>query len=342
MWNAFYNRQALNFFSNFDQIRQKPVYASSSAKIVFHETGHGVLDSIRPDLWGYTNFEVWAFHEAFGDVMAFLCTMDHISALASQDTRIATYMGLEFGNGIWQAPLGTQRPLRNMADRFDYRDPRTLPKRGSNMELISEPHSFSRVFSCAVYDLYLQIRDVLAMQGGDPIKAAIEAVETVGRYFIVGSSLAAVNENFYDSVAKAMMFVDFREGKKHLSLMNDVFAGHGILKPQVQAMTNLDMPQGIHVTKVEKYIVLADESIVSSQVVNPLHAVKVKVSCDSYHIIASQSSNSGVSDHQAVVEDVALCLDYLHCKGKVNKEDSPFIVQDNTLVRQQFACGFDR
>lgn len=77
LWNAYYDRRGLRFFSNQDNLNQRLVHTASAGKIVYHETGHAILDSIRPDLWNYTNFEVWAFHEAFGDLLALFCTLQN-------------------------------------------------------------------------------------------------------------------------------------------------------------------------------------------------------------------------------------------------------------------------
>ncbi len=45
-------------------------YTSQSFDVVSHETGHNVLNILRPDLWGSTSSDIIAFHETFGDITA--------------------------------------------------------------------------------------------------------------------------------------------------------------------------------------------------------------------------------------------------------------------------------
>src|SRR5262249_8574443 len=71
--NAFYDRVGLRFFifSN-----ATATFASGlSTDTVSHETGHALLDTIRPDLWNSFKVEVPAFHESFGDCWALLTAL---------------------------------------------------------------------------------------------------------------------------------------------------------------------------------------------------------------------------------------------------------------------------
>src|ERR1043165_2271994 len=79
--NAYYNRASLSFFQF---TTGGTLYLSgASTDVVAHETGHGILDSIRPDLWAANGLEINAFHEAFGDCVAIL------TALYDRQTRSA-------------------------------------------------------------------------------------------------------------------------------------------------------------------------------------------------------------------------------------------------------------
>jgi hypothetical protein len=61
--NAYYDRKALNFFHG--QGAGGTVYSGESPDIVCHEMGHGILDSIKPQLFDAMSGEVAAFHEGF-------------------------------------------------------------------------------------------------------------------------------------------------------------------------------------------------------------------------------------------------------------------------------------
>jgi hypothetical protein len=50
-------------------------YTGASTDVVAHETGHAILDALRPDLWDSSYLEVAAFHESFGDCIALLTAL---------------------------------------------------------------------------------------------------------------------------------------------------------------------------------------------------------------------------------------------------------------------------
>ena len=79
--NAFYDRNALNFFHG--PSPNGTVFSDESPDIVCHEMGHAILNSIKPQLWGVGSHEAAAFHESFGDISAIL------SALQLQELRTA-------------------------------------------------------------------------------------------------------------------------------------------------------------------------------------------------------------------------------------------------------------
>ncbi|MDR6672850.1 hypothetical protein [Xanthomonas sp. 1678] len=77
--NAYYDGHKLVFC----QVRKagKLHYTGASTDVVAHETGHAILDALRPDLWSSKYLEVAAFHESFADCIALL------AALADTDIR---------------------------------------------------------------------------------------------------------------------------------------------------------------------------------------------------------------------------------------------------------------
>ena len=79
--NAFYDRNALNFFHG--PSPNGTVFSDESPDIVCHEMGHAILNSLKPQLWGVGSHEAAAFHESFGDISAIL------SALQLQELRTA-------------------------------------------------------------------------------------------------------------------------------------------------------------------------------------------------------------------------------------------------------------
>jgi hypothetical protein len=112
--NAFYDRQALNFFhgSSPDGV----VFSGASPDIVCHEMGHAILDSVKPQLFDAGSQEAAAFHESFGDMSAILSDLQ-LPSLRAAISRIPV--------GTFPAIRGCRDSPSNLALRSVLR-PRTL------------------------------------------------------------------------------------------------------------------------------------------------------------------------------------------------------------------------
>lgn len=161
MANAYYDRKGLSFFW-FNGRDGKKIYTALSADIITHELGHAVLDYLRPDFWSIGAVEIWAFHEAFGDVFAFLASLHHdamINAMITEtkgnlfESSIVSKLAEQFGFG-----LGMNGYLRNVDNDLSYVNPNTLADASTNPEaLTKQPHNFSRVMSGALYRIFAEI-----------------------------------------------------------------------------------------------------------------------------------------------------------------------------------------
>ncbi|MEA3011439.1 MAG: hypothetical protein QOJ91_3131 [Sphingomonadales bacterium] len=163
--NAYYTRQAIQFYEF--PIGQQILYSGASSDVVAHETGHAILDSIRPQLWGVSMIEAEAFHEGFGDVVAIMY------ALSDQQTRQQLLGGVlnqaNFVEGTAEALSdGVRRALgpnhnaakpRRARNTFLWVLPQTLPANGGPGVLINEAHSLGQIVSGVYYDL---IRNIFA------------------------------------------------------------------------------------------------------------------------------------------------------------------------------------
>lgn len=111
---------------------QKP---GSDADIIYHEYGHAVLDGINPELLieGESSFAS-AFHEAFGDIVAYALT---------GGSRIGEYGG---------------RAVRNIQNTAHYPGGCMDPKLGR-----FEPHVASRVISGIFFDMSVRIGRMRAL-----------------------------------------------------------------------------------------------------------------------------------------------------------------------------------
>jgi len=176
--NAYYDRQFLKFFYFNSPSNHKEIFTSLSADIISHEMGHAFLDAIRPEFFSMASMEVWAFHEAFGDIVAIICALNHdeiVDVLISQtggDLRKSNLVeGLAEQFGL---NLGMQNALRKAINNFVYVKPETLPQRAPDNQLAAECHSFSRVFTGAFYDIFCESVKALGQVNKPNIKAAID------------------------------------------------------------------------------------------------------------------------------------------------------------------------
>src|SRR5215472_14447430 len=171
-FNAFYDRQALNFFHG--TAGGRTVYSGESPDIVCHEEGHAILDALRPELFDAGTIEAAAFHESFGDMSALLAALQlpsmRTAVIAdtqgdlSRSSRLSR-LAEQLGWAIRQTRPSAVDPdcLRNAANSFFYTNPEALPSRAPAASLSSEPHSFSRVFTGAFLE---------ALAGGFRLAAA--------------------------------------------------------------------------------------------------------------------------------------------------------------------------
>jgi hypothetical protein len=139
---------------------------ANSTDVVAHETGHALLDGLRPGYFGTHDLETGAFHEAFGDCAAMLMGLrdaSNVDKIMEQtggnlrNVNVTSSLAEEFGaarafdnddpsddHKIW---------LRTALNDFTYKDPSELPPgRGDDNNLGAQVHSFSRLFSGAFYD----------------------------------------------------------------------------------------------------------------------------------------------------------------------------------------------
>ena len=232
--NAYYDRSSFSFFHS--AIGGKTLFSGASTDVVAHEVGHGLLDSIRPDLWDVPFLEAGAFHEAFGDCLAVL------TALNDRDTRnklLAVSSTLrkknfvestaeDLSDGIRRlAPGHNAAEPRHALNTFQFQIPETLPNVGGPGELINEVHSFGMVFTGCFYDL---IAATFAAQATKTEASLLAAAKTAGSLLVAGASTAVITPRFFQSVGRAMILADEqRNGARNRDRIRDAFKRHNIM-----------------------------------------------------------------------------------------------------------------
>jgi hypothetical protein len=124
--------------------------------------------------------------------------------------------------------------LRNAWNNFKYTDPNTLPPYAPAKQLCAEVHSFSRVFTGAMYEI---LSGMLAIISSSPKEDdLLKLADDYATLFIDATKLAPVKPNFYAQVAARMIDADLArfQGKYRQALKN-AFVNRKILAANVVA-----------------------------------------------------------------------------------------------------------
>jgi hypothetical protein len=247
-FNAFFARDSgLNFFHGLVDNVTPPVtvFSCASPDVSCHETGHAILDAVKPELFNAMSLEVAAFHEFFGDASAMLSKLQLSSLrdfvlqqtrghLASNSRLSQLARQLGWAIRVQVDPTAVDQDcLRNASNNFFYRDPASLPPTAPATQLSSEPHSFSRVFTGAFLDVLAAMFKIgpASLAGSDSDK--LQAVATdAGRLLIEGVRVASVTPGFYSQVAAGMIQADQSlNGGRYRTALTSSFVQRGILSP---------------------------------------------------------------------------------------------------------------
>ncbi len=237
--NAYYDRAALNFFHGPSPVGT--VYSGESPDVVTHEMGHAVLDSFKPQLWGAGSQEAAAFHEAFADISALLSALQLPSLRADilsktggklyQNSRLSR-LAEQLGSAIRaQQPDAVDADcLRNAVNSFTYRKPSALPNNAPATQLSSEPHSFSRVFTGAFFEILGTALTAKAVNPQAPTDAELVTVANdLAGILVEGIKSAPVVSNWYAQVAANMVLAAAPVDAKYPPILRAIFVRRAIL-----------------------------------------------------------------------------------------------------------------
>lgn len=369
--NAYYDRKSLKFFYFGDPKLKKRIYTSDSRPIVLHEFGHAFLDILRPDLWSSQALEVWALHEAFGDIVGFfgLLEYDQLIDIAVKETKnnllqsnVLSRMAAEMGRGIYNTTEGaygeSANCLRDLSNSFVYTEPEKLPKEGREDQILNQHHSFSRVFSGAFYELLITIANVKIKSGKKTNVALKEARDICAKYLVQGCLFAPSRVRMFDSLCKQILIIDKADGEPYQKILKNVFEKRKLIKPTVAALSRLKRDEILNslsephevltfgsdfVVKISssKTFKISDKlgelNILSS---NPLIDYEIEVPNDSVYYFEGENLVESIeADDAEIISSALNCLDILNKNELVGiSEKSIFEVQDNKLIRKQFSC----
>ena len=339
--NAYYDRSSLKFFYFNSYVNGKLIYTIESSDIVTHELGHAILDSIRPDFWSAAAFEIGAFHESFGDLIALLNILQYDMVLNKimistggnlRQNNFVSELAEQFGNA-----LNISHGLRNSFNSQVYVDPNTLPTSGNG--LIKEVHSFSIVWTGAFYELLVSIYEKL----GKSKPALIQARDIVTKLLFTAITKVPSNVKFMNSLAKCIIDADKIFYKSAYSaILISVFKNRNILTPaDVKILSN----SNIKMLNNEKpnYLFKNDKKIFITSDKSD-RKIKVQLACDSYHDDDKNKLNalSVFGDEISSIDEAKSFVDYLFDKNLIGEDEKHnwFIdsQNDNMLTRRRIQC----
>jgi hypothetical protein len=242
--NAYYSRDdgSVNFFYFDAGGLGKTVQTSESSDIVSHETGHAVLDGLRPNYIETYDTETGSFHEAFGDITAMLLAArveDNLKSAIEQtggDLRknnLISSLAEEFGRAIHlddSDPSNDSRDfLRTAINNYTYKDPSQLPDTSTGDGLSSEVHSFSKLFTGAFYDILSSAYEKRKAEGKESLEALRSAGDDMSKIWGKTLEFLPVSSVRYRDAAQAMLKADAALGGRYQQEIKDVFIKRKIL-----------------------------------------------------------------------------------------------------------------
>jgi hypothetical protein len=149
-WNGCYSRreQSLKFFCY--KKKGKIIFSNRSYDILAHETGHAILDTLRPRYWVSWQPQTGALHEAFADITSILSLLSQLD----QCEAVLAYS---------KANLHNKTFFKYFADDHgdDDRGKQGLAKADNDFTLLDVPdeaiYELSQVFTGAFYDILADV-----------------------------------------------------------------------------------------------------------------------------------------------------------------------------------------
>jgi hypothetical protein len=209
--NAFYQRTGKCLkFGDFIRPGSNPperIFTCRSLDIVAHETGHAILDSLKPNWLSAGNPpQTGGLHESFGDLTAIFLTLtqtDLAEAIIVQtkahlhDKTFLADLAEEFG-----LALGRTNGLRNADNNLKL------------SEVGTEVHAISQVFTGAIYDI---LADIFAFERNESTTDDAKVLINCGQYLyglLLRAIIAApVSGAVFADIANQMLIISLADGK---------------------------------------------------------------------------------------------------------------------------------
>ncbi len=269
--NAYYSRWGggTAYFYSHSPGLDTVMKTANSTDVVSHETGHAMLDGLRPGYFGTHDLETGAFHEAFGDCAAMLMNMrlpvNHDKVMEAsggslRNTNVISSLAEEFGAAVRfdnDDPSDDHKIwLRTALNDFTYKDPSELPPgRGDDNNMGAQVHSFSRLFSGAFYDAVESVYMQSIYDDKQCPKEALTTTEKVlGPLLVRSIEGGSTSKARFKELALGMIAADkaqndgkYSDGLKNVFLKRKIITADDLAADEARraSVPNLQLPEGL-------------------------------------------------------------------------------------------------
>lgn len=237
--NAFYISDAgsTNYF-NYQNDDREVHRTGTMADVVAHETGHAILDALRPGYISSLDVPAGGFHESFGDMMSMLRALHEPTIISQlkQETQgsldksnVVSKLAEQLGYDAYGTPF-----LRDAVNDHKYADQHFLPYVEPELKgngFGTEPHAYATLFTGAFYDL---INGLYSAAASDPDVTFTDAIsfarDEAGKLLMRAVEVAPVGNPSYPEMAQAFLQADALDNQGAFRpLLEGIFADRKIL-----------------------------------------------------------------------------------------------------------------
>jgi hypothetical protein len=232
MRNAYYDRRSKSLQFYFFGDQERPVYTCLSHDIIAHETGHAILDGIRPYYHEISSPQTSAFHEFLADLTAILAT------LRNNDVRrvIAEKSGGDLTKDEVIADLAEEFARDEVLDTYGEAQRYYLRTAHNDMTMEDiegkwEPHECSQVLTGAMFDILARMA-ILYLEEMSPAQALWRATDHFNRIALRALDYCpSVDVQFIDYAQAALRADELAypmDKKGYRDVMREVFQKRGL------------------------------------------------------------------------------------------------------------------
>jgi hypothetical protein len=231
--NAFYSAEShsLQLYSFMGNGRHRRAYHTALAHdIVSHETGHAILDAVRPRYYEPFEPETSALHEAVGDLCAIFAALSHEQIrhrVAGSLDRLNLLS--EIAEGFEEAGARGWGSIRSLVDATpsDWKD--TI-----------EPHDLSLKLSSTIYLALRKLHRTLMQRGQSKVHALETARTVIQRMAVRALDFLPPADCTLAEYAEAMLAADrathLNDDEGYRAIVHGVLAGRGLVSRRQEAI----------------------------------------------------------------------------------------------------------